>query len=152
MSDVQLFRASVEILIWHPEAKTWPEDAKTNPRLLTVTNRRWGGFSCPGGKVDPGEKLIDAARRELLEETGCEAEWIEQFIGGVHYEEPKDEGPPWFCMSFWATIGGQIPTQQEEGTEIGWHTPQELMANSIYPDWYRFIFAQADLGYQLPEC
>lgn len=151
MSEVQIYRASVEILVWHPEAKTWPEDAQSNPRLLTVTNRRWGGFSCPGGKVDPGEKLIDAARRELLEETGCEAIEIRQYIGGVHYDAPKDEGPPWFCMSFWAEIGDQIPKQQEEGTEIGWHTPIVLMNESIYPEWYRYLFAQVDLGYDLTE-
>lgn len=151
MGDVQVYRASVELLVWHPEHRTWDKPDE-NPRLLTVTNRRWGGFSCPGGKVDKGESLLAAAKRELLEETGCEALSIEQWIGGVHYDSPKDEGPPWFCMAFWADIGDQIPTQQEEGTEIGWHTPIELMNNSIYPDWYRYLFAQADLGYELPEC
>lgn len=30
-------------------------------------------LSCPGGRIDPGEKPIDAAKRELLEETGYEA-------------------------------------------------------------------------------
>ena len=150
MSDVQLYRASVEILVWHPEAETWDKPDE-NPRLLTVTNRRWGGFSCPGGKVDKGESLMAAARREFFEETGCEAHKLEQWIGGVHYDAPKDEGPPWFCMAFWANIGDQIPTQQEEGTEIGWHTPQQLMSDSIYPEWYRYLFAQADTGYQLKD-
>lgn len=150
MSDVQLYRASVEILVWHPEAEIWPDDAKTSPRLLTVTNRRWGGYSCPGGKVDPGERLIDAARRELLEETGCRALRLEQWIGGVHYDDPKDGGPPWFCMTYWAEIGDQIPRQMEEGTKIGWHDPRALMNTSLYPEWYRYLFAQTDLGYELP--
>jgi 8-oxo-dGTP pyrophosphatase MutT (NUDIX family) len=126
--DTQIFRSSVEILVWNDFGK-----------LLTVTNRRWGGFSCPGGKVDPGESLLDAARRELKEETGCEPVMLEPIGAGVHYEEPKDGGPPWFCMAYRASINTK-PTQQEEGTEIGWHTPKELIDNSIYPEWYKFLF------------
>ena len=32
-----------------------------------------GTYTCPGGKLDFGEKLGDAARREILEETGIKA-------------------------------------------------------------------------------
>jgi len=123
----QLLRSSVEILVWN------------GGRLLTVTNRRWGGFSCPGGKVDPGENFLDAAWREFKEETGCDPVAMTPFIGGIHYEAPKDQGPPWFCMSYNAIIDSE-PTQQEEGTEIGWHTPKQLVESSIYPDWYKYLF------------
>ena len=141
MSEVQLFRASVEILVpdWMPTSRRF-DRASPAPRFLTVTNRRWGGFSCPGGKVAPGEKLLDAAIRELKEETGLEPHGIRQFAAGVHYEQPKDEGPPWFCMAFVSELCGQEPRQVEEGTTPGWHTAQELIRESIYPDWYKFIF------------
>lgn len=40
----------------------------------------------PAGKLDPGEDPFAAARRELLEETGCEGEcWVDM---GTYYPSP----------------------------------------------------------------
>ena len=111
-------------------------------KILTVTNRRWGGFSCPGGKVEPGEDLETAAKRELEEETGLKA--IKLSLMGIykHNTVPKDEDKTqWECAYFLANIGKQEPTQIEEGTEIGWHTSTELLNNSMYPDLYHQIFS-----------
>lgn len=40
------------------------------------TPPRLGEWSLPGGRLEPGEQLADAALRELKEETGVEAELI----------------------------------------------------------------------------
>ena len=49
--------ARLEVLLGHPGGPFWK-------------NRDAGAWSIPKGKVDPGEELLEAAKREFLEETG----------------------------------------------------------------------------------
>lgn len=123
-------RMSVQITVWR------------DGKILAVNNRRWGSFSCPGGKVDGTEALEDAARRELLEETGCQALNIKCLGGRLHTSVPKDDNKrQWFCTAFEADIGEQEPKAAEPGTEPFWTTPEDMMKNSLYPDWYQWLFS-----------
>lgn len=46
-------------------------------RVLLVRSHKWKNlYSLPGGKVELGERLVDACYREALEETGLEIENI----------------------------------------------------------------------------
>ena len=52
-----------------------------DPQVMLLKQYRYAAedflYEIPAGRLDPGEKPIDCAKRELKEETGCEAERIE---------------------------------------------------------------------------
>ncbi len=67
-----------------PDSPHWPVAGVSmcvvrDGRVLLVKRGKWAGYglwSLPGGKVEPGERLRDAAHRELYEETTVQAEIV----------------------------------------------------------------------------
>ncbi len=81
------------------------------------------GWALPGGFVDYGESLENAARREALEETGLVVSDLRQFRA---YSDPdRDPRHHTVTMVFAGSASGK-PRAADDAKHVGVFTPDEL--------------------------
>jgi 8-oxo-dGTP pyrophosphatase MutT (NUDIX family) len=61
-------------------------DENKNVALLPVSKGNY--YKLPGGGIDKGESIIDAVKRECIEEIGCEIDIVEE-LGEIFEYRPK---------------------------------------------------------------
>lgn len=83
-------------------------------------------LSCPGGRIDGGESPIDAAQRELLEETGYTAkEWI--YLGACYPQPAVSDQQLHYILAKHATLATAPQREEFEVIHTVLKTPEELM-------------------------
>ena len=91
-----------------------------NGTVLAVSRRDDPtAFGLPGGKVDPGETPMQAAARELQEETGLTAV-------DLHKVFERQDGDGFVTHTYACKVEGQINT--DESGAVKWVTPDILFA------------------------
>lgn len=105
------------------------------------TPPRLGEWSLPGGRIEPGEGALDAARRELMEETGIQAR-IGPLIDVVDGIFP-DIGRHYVLIDYLATWMAGEPRAGDDAAEARFWPIGEALA---LVDWSetRRIIAMAD--------
>lgn len=93
--------------------------------LDKVKHYGWEGLTFPGGKVEPGESLVDSARRETQEETGYKVGDLD-FCGCIHWyvegRNQRDLGLLYKTKDF----SGHLVSSQEG--DLAWMGYDELKA------------------------
>jgi ADP-ribose pyrophosphatase len=79
----------------------------------------------PSGGGEPGESPEETARRELLEETGCEAGAL-QLVGGLFVDTGRMETIQWLYFAPGARVVRDPDPGAEEELETLFVTPAEL--------------------------
>ena len=96
---------------------------EAKPRVLLIRRKKdpfAGSWALPGGFVDENERLADAARRELVEETGVEGADLEQlYTAGDPGRDPRG----WtVSVAYLAQVAPDAmkPVAADDAAEVGW--------------------------------
>ena len=124
MPDQQLPEPTVGALIFNKEGK-----------IFLMKSPKWHDkYVIPGGHIELGEKMIDALKREIKEETNLDIFDIEfvsfqEFIFDPAFKKKRH----FILFDFSCKTNSTKAKLNEEGTEFIWALPQEALKLPVEP-------------------
>ena len=99
---------------------------------------QYGRWMVPGGRLEWGETLEEAAIREIREETGIDIE-IDGFLEIIEAIIPGDGGFHYVIMDYSARAVSGSLAAGSDALEAVWFSPDSLESLDLTPDLVRVI-------------
>ncbi|HLU53111.1 MAG TPA: NUDIX hydrolase [Acidimicrobiia bacterium] len=102
-----------------------------NGRVLLVKRGREPGrglWAVPGGKVELGETLTEAGKREVREETGLDVELGEVIWAGESIGPGSTPAWHYVLVDFLGRPAGGELSPRDDADDVGWFTAEEARA------------------------
>ncbi len=99
-------------------------------KIFFMTSPKWPGiYTIPGGKVEFGETLVDAVKREMKEETGLSVRDV-RFLGIQEsiYNPEYHERRHFIFFDYVCRTNDDHVSLNEEGIDFLWATIEEAKA------------------------
>lgn len=131
---------TVGALIFNPEGK-----------LLLIKSRKWlGKYVVPGGHIELGERLEDAVRREIKEETGLDVRDVRFFSMSEFIFDPSFHRKRHFIfLDFTCKSDSSEVRLNDEAQGFVWATPEEALKLPLEP--YTLPLIEKLLGRKPPK-
>jgi 8-oxo-dGTP pyrophosphatase MutT (NUDIX family) len=97
-------------------------------RILVIRRTDKGNWALPGGAIDLGESMVDAAVRETAEETGiaCRVTGLDGIYSDprhlIHYTSDDEVRQEFSIVLTARSVGGE-PTPSSESSAVEWVEP-----------------------------
>jgi 8-oxo-dGTP pyrophosphatase MutT (NUDIX family) len=130
MAETERPRAVVGVLMY-----------RANGDVLLIRSHKWSNrWVVPGGHIEYGERMEDAVRREMAEETGIEVTEV-QFVTASEGIFPPEfhERRHFIYLHFTAFAPNDTVALNDEAEEYRWVKPEEALSMDLVKTVSQFI-------------
>lgn len=118
--------------------------------MVQEKGQAWGLWAPPGGHIDEGESIEEAAKREIKEETGYDIEILDslgkKIVSDTEYKGGEKDKGKQIEINFLKgnIVGGRLKPELDGFLAIEWVERDEVLNLPLRGDWLKDFLNSID--------